>query len=365
MTKIEKIKILFIVSTLRKCGPIIVLENIIKNINLDKYDITIVSLSKEPENTLKNNFLDMGCNLYNLNLNKINWIFTGRNKIKEIISKEKIDIIHSHGERADILNLLLKNKKMINLSTLHNFPEEEYKMRCGVFLGKIIEKIYILLMRKIEFISCGNSLADKIKKYYNIQLESIPNGIDTTIFYPKNLKNSTEKYIVSGSIIERKNIGLIVEAFKTLKAEVVFIGEGDLLEKYKNETKEFKNITFLGNVKDVSDFLRSSKYYITASRSEGLPNSVLEALSSGLPVIASNIEQHKEILENTKNILFDFNDVEDLKRAINEIQEQDYKEILDENINLINKKYSAIVMSKNYEKIYLERFEEKIKEKKR
>ncbi len=76
------------------------------------------------------------------------------------------------------------------------------------------------------------------------------------------------------------------------------INRDNLMKKYCNAS----NVIFTGSVSNVEEYLAASDVYISTSKSEGLPNGVLEAMAVGLPVLLSDIPQHKEIFEVDENI---------------------------------------------------------------
>src|SRR5690606_8690129 len=89
------------------------------------------------------------------------------------------------------------------------------------------------------------------------------------------------------------------------------------------EELEIKNeVEFTGFAKDVSPYVNQLDYYINSSYSEALPISVLEALSIGKPIIASNVGGLPEIVEDGFNgILLDFNDLKEACRKLKEFLE--------------------------------------------
>ncbi|KII75256.1 glycosyltransferase family 4 protein, partial [Vibrio renipiscarius] len=108
------------------------------------------------------------------------------------------------------------------------------------------------------------------------------------------------------------------------------------------------NILFLGNVDNVVDYLSLADVFIMFSKSEGFPNAVLEALSTGLPCILSNIPSHADV----KEIMGD---------CITLIEEDDNKFIdnylFDKDSNIANKavkNLSAITMAGKYKEKYVE-----------
>ena len=360
----NKIKILYIVSNLKRCGPINILYNLIKYIDKEKYEIYIVSLSPEVENTRTNEFKELKCKIYNLELNRIKTILA-KKYILKIIKDNKIDIIHSHGLRADIINSKLK--KYNTISTLHNYPYYDYTMAYGNKLGLLISKIHLKVLSKIDTVcGCSKSIKSMLYEYKKIEIDYVQNGVDTQIFKPinENEKNKIREklniskdkiiFIVIGEFNLRKNTSIIIESFNLRKKDneiLLFLGDGKLLETNKLLAKENKNIIFAGRVENVEDYLKCSDYYISASLAEGLPNSVLEALATGIPCILSKILPHEEILNNT-NQIFNPNDKQELLNTIEYITKQNSKQLRKESILTIHKNLNAKSMATNYSTKY-------------
>lgn len=363
----KKLKILYLVSTLKKCGPINILYGIIKGMDKDKFDIFIICLSKEGEYSMTDQFLAMNIQIINLNNDRVSGIIKNKMAVQSFVDMHKIDISHSHGLRADSINSRLK--RVISINTIHNFPGEDYPLQYGKLKGSLMEIRHKKAIHNIDFpISCAESMAEKFKTAYNIQSSWIQNGIEISEYDLVNLNKQEVKkklglpidkvlFIVSGSLIPRKNPKLIIEAFSEFKvnnAALIFIGGGKL-NKILCENNQNKNIYFFNNVFNVAEYLKSSNYYISASSSEGLPNSVLEAMASGLPTILSDIPSHKEIVGNSYPYLFKENDADDLLRKMRMIIEDDYKTLSRSGLNMVKAKFSSFLMSESYQSKYLEK----------
>jgi len=192
----------------------------------------------------------------------------------------------------------------------------------------------------------GNS-EDILKEYSNWgrhnrpEIKYIPNGVDTKIFSPisieqKNLiRNKFDiplnKVILlnSGKVIFRKGLDWLLKGLKNLRNTVgskfVFISIGAIEDRdyYNNLTSVIERnnmsdfIFFRGSISNVNEYLQAADIFVLPSRSEGMPNSLLEAMSTGLPVVASNIGGVREIIRDGQNgSLVSLGDTEDLQKKL-------------------------------------------------
>ena len=114
------------------------------------------------------------------------------------------------------------------------------------------------------------------------------------------------------------------------------------------------NIIIIGKVNDPLHYYQAADFLISSSLAEGLPNTVLEAMSCGLPCILSNIGPHYEMLEYDEEagIIFDKSDSQDLKSKIDTVLKWDYKIRSDRARKMIVNNLSKYVMANNYTDIY-------------
>jgi len=101
----DKIKIVYIISTLVKSGPVNVLYNLIKYIDKNRYNVTIITLSPENEKHSRlKEFESLGIKVQSLNLSRLQGYLFGGFKLRQIINKVKPDIIHSHCFRSNLFS---------------------------------------------------------------------------------------------------------------------------------------------------------------------------------------------------------------------------------------------------------------------
>ncbi len=219
-------------------------------------------------------------------------------------------------------SLSLGYKKTIHLVTLRNYCHEDYPDKYGKLLGRILAfKDLRLIKKQVKncktFVTCSKSLSEIYQKKHGFDFAFIRNGVDTSKYSKgtnkdkfsirENLNIDLNKkiFVYTGQIIDRKDQDFAIDGF--LKANITnsmlyILGDGinrdNLMKKYCNAS----NVIFTGSVSNVEEYLAASDVYISTSKSEGLPNGVLEAMAVGLPVLLSDIPQHKEIFEVDENI---------------------------------------------------------------
>ena len=136
---------------------------------------------------------------------------------------------------------------------------------------------------------------------------------------------------------------------------VVFVGRGAEEEMLKESAKGFHNIIFIGHTNTPIDYLQSADILISASLAEGLPNTVLEAMSCGLPCILSDIGPHEEIIENTEaGVIFDRNSIDKLCSCICDTSSWNLEEKSKIARNVAVENFGIKSLAAKYESIYKE-----------
>jgi glycosyltransferase involved in cell wall biosynthesis len=127
---------------------------------------------------------------------------------------------------------------------------------------------------------------------------------------------------------EVKRIPVLIEGMRILRDQhgvndvvLTLVGDGELRQEHERMVEEMglqETVRILGQRKDVLRILNEeTDAYVTASRLEGLPCAVLEAMATELPVIASDIGEHKEVIQDGENgFLFRLNDPADFAEKV-------------------------------------------------
>ena len=121
--------------------------------------------------------------------------------------------------------------------------------------------------------------------------------------------------LYAAELSKRKNHKPLLRAIREIgrpDITLLLAGDGKLKAKLEKMAREMDNVLFLGYVQDTAPLLRACDGALSASRSEGLPHNIMEALASGLPAAASRVKGHTDLLED----LFDPQNPSETARAI-------------------------------------------------
>ena len=241
---------------------------------------------------------------------------------KEILSNRRIDLIHSHlSYPAGFLGTIIqKRKKIPNILTEHSWIKKYFRTR--------IHKMCVLYTLKNSFciISVSNALKADIRLFCRRDVIVVANVIDVNKFHLSKVTNSgTINLGMLGAMGNfRKGFDILLKAVSLIDKMdlVVHIGgAGKYLEKYKTLAKElgvFEKCIFYGEIppSDIINFYLDLDFYVLASRDETFGVVIVEAMSCGLPVIATKCGGPEEIITSDTGILVEKEDPVELSKAI-------------------------------------------------
>jgi glycosyltransferase involved in cell wall biosynthesis len=137
-------------------------------------------------------------------------------------------------------------------------------------------------------------------------IAAIPNSVDQEFYRPENKRCQADRKRICfvGRLAEEKGIDCLIKAMKKVNAadpgvELDIVGDGPMREQLQSLSDSLhlqELIHFIGNSAALS-YYRESDIFVLPSLSEGLSLSLLEAMSCGLPVVASNVEGNREVLD--------------------------------------------------------------------
>jgi glycosyltransferase involved in cell wall biosynthesis len=156
----------------------------------------------------------------------------------------------------------------------------------------------------------------------------IPNGVDLELYVSRNHNWSSPRLLSVGRVVYQKGFDLAMRALaglKDLEWEWRIAGDGPQMETLISLACELEiddRVIFLGwqSREQLIEQYKQSNLFLFPSRHEGMPNAVLEAMASGLPVIASRIAGNEElVLDGETGILFPSEDMVPLRVALHKL----------------------------------------------
>ena len=243
----------------------------------------------------------------------------------------KFDVVHFHAEGPCAMLWLPKLFRKRCIATIHGLDHQRAKW------GKLpIPVLYWEKNVRVKFADEIIVLSEGVQKYfmdtYGRKTQFIPNGVNRPVLRKVDIikeKFGLEKdsyLLFLGRLVPEKGIRYLIEAFKQVQTDkkLVIAGGSSDTEEFAAELKELaKNdarILFTGFVQgDELDELYSNAYlYVLPSDLEGMPLSLLEAMSYGNCCLVSNIEESTSVVED-KAFVFKKSDIIDLQNKLQEI----------------------------------------------
>lgn len=207
----------------------------------------------------------------------------------------------------------------------------------------IIKKLKVRALKRAGRVTVvSNALKKEVMKLVNnIEVYVQSMGCDLDTFGPENRRNNyfqqNGKKIVLfvGRLAEKKGVTYLIEAVRELDVKLVIVGKGPLENQLKNQADNLKEkVVFLGakTHEELRSIYASADIFVAPSITakdgdkEGVPTTIIEAMASGLPVIASATSGIPEVVENNKNgFLVQEKDIIGIKNCIEKLSKNEEK----------------------------------------
>jgi glycosyltransferase involved in cell wall biosynthesis len=322
-------KLIFTIDSLAQGGTEQSTAELIKHFNKD---IQVVVVYFYNSHQLKSTYESTNCKLYFLNIDEKYGFYDAIKKLHKLVILEKPDVIISSLYRSLIISRFVCWWTKIPL--IGTFVNERYSAdRKSRFKGLSVVKYYLtLFLDKItsfipkKIISNSYSISILNGKALGISSDKIKviyRGRDTSIYPAWNESSLRDNFtwIAIGRLIPQKGYDNLLYAFKLLKVnfnhvKLRIIGEGPLrqdLESLINKLNLQSDVILEGNIPLAWYHLYSANAYVLPSISEGFSGALVEALITGIPLVASDIPMNLEAISPGKNAyIFKHNNYKDL-----------------------------------------------------
>ena len=292
------------------------------------------------------------------------WDFSAYKRLSNLIKEGNYDIVQANA--GDTLKYAVFSKILFRWKAKLIFRNAN---KMSAFIHNPFQAAFnkFLLSNVNYVISVSENCKEDIIDFYPSVIDKTTTGTIGTYDFDQiePIHHSKDKFIWInvGSFVKEKNHLFLIELFSKFKekhtnSELWLIGDGKLrktLEQYSCKLGLENSIKFFGYRNDVIGLIKSSTVMVMPSKIEGMPGVILEALSCGIPVIASNVGGIPEVVIDGVNgyIIEDFNH----DNYINHIEKLAYNSELyskfsNNGKHIIQDKYLLSNVAKNFERIY-------------
>ncbi|GJL81775.1 MAG: glycosyl transferase [marine bacterium B5-7] len=249
--------------------------------------------------------------------------------IRSEIKSFQPSIIHLHSFKAAMLGRIATiGKSRHVVVTVHGWSFTDGNPRSRQFIGIPVEKLLAPFSDRLVTVSkrdFDTAIRKKIGR--TDQLVLIPNGVpDITPSKPGSGKNNKVLSLICvGRLCEQKNQLALVEILDLLPeyCQLILVGDGPHRQQIEQRIDELGlsgRVTIDTDNTHPENLLQNADIYVSLSKWEGLPLSIIEALRAGLPVVATDVGGSSELVVNRKNgCLITRNSKEVVVKALTEL----------------------------------------------
>jgi glycosyltransferase involved in cell wall biosynthesis len=230
------------------------------------------------------------------------------------------DVVHFHALGPGLFSILPRlatNSKVVVTCHGLDWQREKWGRQSGRLI-RLGEKVSVRFAHEITVVSAD--LQNYFTKTYGRSTTFIPNApadyaeSDPTFSYVRSLGAEPGKYIVFlGRLVPEKCPDLLIQAFQAIQSKdwkLILVGGHAAADLFSSKLYRLaatnRNIIFAGELRGarLAEVMRGAGLFTLPSNLEGSPLALLEAMRENIPVIASDIEPHQELIQTDKGLLF-------------------------------------------------------------
>jgi len=283
-------------------------------------------------------------------------------KLKKLMRAEQPDVVHTH---LDVIKYAAAAARLAGVPrcvhTVHNVADKEAEGRAQ----KLINGFYFSHGWATP-VALSPEVQKSIAVFYGLPERKIPviyNGIDLSRCQKKQNYSLQNPAILThiGRFNEQKNHEGLLRAFSLIHKKyphtrLNLLGEGELLEPTRALAKELglsDSVDFRGSQSNVYPYLQNSDLFLLPSLYEGMPMTLIEAMGTGLPIVASKVGGVPDMLEDGESALLTDCAPESVAQAACKLLEDEaLRAHLGQAAKAASEKFSAAHMAESYVRAY-------------
>jgi glycosyltransferase involved in cell wall biosynthesis len=229
----------------------------------------------------------------------------------------QFDLIHVHSPLSPTPSTKLPVISTIHTSVVEDAMSIEIQNWRSYFIRLqsrfVSYRLVKKLMEKSRIVTTvSESVAGELSRHYGFnEAVVVGNGVDERVFQPSPQQVEEGYLLYIGRLSYRKGaldlLEIMREVLKHRRIQLIVCGKGELeggiKKKIANDKELRENVTLLGHIarEEMPEIYRNATIFVLPSRYEGLPTVVLEAMASGVPVIAKDIPSLKDVIVSNSN----------------------------------------------------------------
>jgi glycosyltransferase involved in cell wall biosynthesis len=289
-----------------------------------------------------------------------------------LIRKERIDILRTHQYHANLYGRIagIMARVPVMVPSFHNLYRSPSEPKMHRRLFNILLSFF-----SARLVAVSGAVAADIRKYDHVaprKIQVIHNGVIAEQFGIGITREGARQQLgvppdgffigTAGRLSGQKGQGYLIEAAAGLDASVLIAGDGPLRNELEERARKLgSRCRFLGMLRpeQMPLFMKSLDLFCFPSLWEGLPSALAEAITAGLPVVASDIPSNREVLGNAA-VLVSAGDSEGLRKALQEVMgSTELMRTLHEKALQQSKQFSIEHTVKAYEDLFMRLLKEK------
>lgn len=344
-------RILHIISSLEIGGAQRLLSDLLPIQKEQGVDVALLVLRGE-DNAFSRNIENSGVPLITLDVKCLRNPFLAI-KIRRIM--KDYDVVHAHLVHA--LYLCSLAARGMELKLVYTEHSTSNNRRGKSFLRPIEKFIY---GRYLKLISISQQTQDALQTWLQSKDERfvvINNGVNTNSFSSIHRDIIPKSLIMVSRFASSKDQETVIRAMKQIDRDAILrlVGDGNNLEHCKQIAKECKvegRVQFLGARADVGDLIAESYIGIQSSNWEGFGLTAVEIMACGKPVIATNVDGLKQVVEGAGEIFHKGDELELANKVNHLLNDKEYYEEMSKRCLDRSHEYDISQMSYKYLEIY-------------
>jgi len=311
------INILVLISARTVSGPVKGVLQILDNVDSSKFQLILCTFcyNNEPETVLMKFLKDNNYELITINQNKKNYLKSIILLCKTIKIK-KINIVQTHGFLPTAIGFFLKILTKIKfICFMHGATSENIKVMFYNYIDNLLQlyadKTVLVsnIQRELVFGGKNKNRVTVLHNAVNLNFPTPISGKGNSWRKMFGISESASIVVSVGRLSPEKGMDVLIKAFSILCEErqdvhLVIVGDGQErtdLEKLISEYALEKKIHLAGYTQTPGDYVIGSDVMVLPSRSEGIPNAVLEAMALGIPVVATSVGGVPEVIADGRD----------------------------------------------------------------